>query len=663
MWDYISSCSTPHLSYILRQLFTDDHILNREPLHFNYEEMSDKSDFGQYILAGPTFECTEVYLSRFYNRCENCYHSIHTPSCDCTKTPNWNRYFCMNDTIVVTCETQSAGSLDLMADETSSPPGYLKLVPVNEASFSNQLVPSESGKKYLKQLKPVEHKVYVQSQYKPSFPTSENGSTYEAKDIIVFQTTWPKVASEWVDRARPSGWPYKTCIKECVQQGCFVIPAESPPETSSDKDTLWQYSFTSVQRYLIRDCLANNQLHTFNIFKVLLDESIFCQDILSTETLTQVFLYASEEIPLELWYKNSSACVLFMLECLVRHLERRHIPNYFMSVQNMIDPTNEQRLRTLEDRLKAFRRFPLVYMLTCAEKHHLGKYRVQEVVQMTIQDMWLFKKHESMATSVRDTFSRLSIRLASIWINDNHQYELGYNQVITAYNEWCRGIEYGLDQIPFDSFINQIVSHINMYEQWMFVFYTKEKFNVQYRPDIFGYTSCHTLKEIIGEAAGRFENTVVPDCVSCLGLEFLRKFIYLLFHQLCFYSEVIPIIEYTINKYGDQLIELTEEDLHRYNTEGANPNYKLQVKQYDHNKIIFDLYVILFHCCRKTEQKDLFLTFLPDAERVCEMIYEEQDYQWLEEMCRYLDLTEKVEEIKLKRLQLREESYNMTDLD
>ena len=491
LWDPLSNSATPHLSYILRLLYTSDYILNRQPMHFDHDELSDKSDFGAYHLSGSCFEGTEVYLSRRYERCGRCNYTVQQSTCDCTKTHDWKRYFCMKDTLVLSPEFDVPSDRDLIKDDETSPVGYLKLVPVNETAFSNQLVSSDSGKKLLKKLKPVEHKLYVKRGQKPSYQTvDKQRDKCKSEDLIVFQTEWPQVAEEWVSRKRLSGWPDERCIEEGVKMGCFVVPAVNRKVDSGnqrDDDALWQYSFSGVQSYLIRDCLVNDQLHTFHIFKVLLDECVHCPDILTTETLSQLFLYASEEIPLELWHKNSAVCLLFMVERLQRQVEARFIPNYFIPGKNMVDPENFQRLNILADRLRSFRRFPLVYILTCAEKHNLGKYRVNGAVQATIQDMQQFKNHKNMAIAVKDTFSRLSVGLASTWINEMHQYELGYSQIVVAYSEWCRGLEYGLEQIPFDSFINQIVSQsLSTFEQWMFVFYTKEKFQVQYRPDIFG---------------------------------------------------------------------------------------------------------------------------------------------------------------------------------
>ena len=165
----------------------------------------------------------------------------------------------------------------------------------------------------------------------------------------------------------------------------------------------------------------------------------------------------------------------------------------------------------------------------------------------------------------------------------------------------------------------------------------------------------------MGEAAGRLHNVVVPDCVSSLGFEFLKKFIYLLFSQLFYFADVIPIIEYTIQEYGDQVIEFTEEDIQRYDYQGSNPNYKLQVKQYEHNRVIFDLYLLLYNACRNTDQTELFLQYLPGAESVCERIYEEYDYKRLEHICQGLKLEEKVKEIREKRSEFKEENNDMNE--
>lgn len=189
LWDPLSNSATPHLSYILRLLYTSDYILNRQPMHFDHDELSDKSDFGAYHLSGSCFEGTEVYLSRRYERCGRCNYTVQQSTCDCTKTHDWKRYFCMKDTLVLSPEFDVPSDRDLIKDDETSPVGYLKLVPVNETAFSNQLVSSDSGKKLLKKLKPVEHKLYVKREQKPSYQTvDKQRDKCKSEDLIVFQT-------------------------------------------------------------------------------------------------------------------------------------------------------------------------------------------------------------------------------------------------------------------------------------------------------------------------------------------------------------------------------------------------------------------------------------------------------------------------------------------
>ena len=644
-------------------------------MDFNDDEWADKSDFGEYYLVGPTFQGTEAYILEKYRSHHvygNCNRSVLIAD-DYTETPDWSRYFCMKDSKVVSSafkassdqEFRTPSDQDLVKDEATCPPGYLKLEPVSEASFSNQLVPGQSGKKLLKNLKAVNHKTYVQSKYRYAHSRlEENSENHKLEDVIVFHTEWPQVASEWVDRHRPSGWPEKKCIRECVKMGSLVVPVETQTGEASQDETMWEYSFTEAEGYLIPQCLAKNQLHTFRIFKVLLDECIHCPDVLSTKTLTQVFLFASEMIPLQLWYTNSSACILFMVEYLQRQVEIRYIPNYFISAKNMLTQANEEMLGIIGDRLQSFRHFPLVYMLTCAEKFYLGNYLVNVSVQTTIQDMQKFKKHKEMATAVKETFSPMLVRHAKTWINQSRNYELGYSQIVAAYEELSRGFAYGVHQIQFDSFISETVhQHLSGYPQWMFVFYTKITYKVKYNPEVFGHMPCHTLRDLIGEAAGRFGNEVVPDNVSYHRFQFLSQLVTLLFANLRLYSDAIPITKYAIQEYQDQFIDLSKEDVQTYNSEGVNPNYHLQLKQHTHNKSIFTLYCTLFNAYHFSGKTDSFLPYLPEAERVCERIYEEHEYKSLLNMCMYLNLGDKVKEIREKITLLRVEGYEMNSLD
>ncbi|MEW8548155.1 MAG: hypothetical protein AB2693_32025 [Candidatus Thiodiazotropha sp.] len=644
-------------------------------MDFNDDEWSDKSDFGEYYLVGPTFQGTEAYILEKYRSQPvygSCNPSLHI-AYDYTETPDWSRYFCMKDTKVVSSEfkapnyqeLKAPNDQDLVADEETSPPGYLKLVPVNEASFSNQLVPGQDEKKLLRNLKAVNHKTYVQRQYKHAHPRFEDmSSNHKSEDVIVFHAEWPQVASEWVTRHRPSSWPERKWISECVKVGCLVVPAEDQTGEASKEETMWEYCFTEAEGYLIPQCLAKNQLHTFRMFKVLLDECIHCPDVLSTESLTQIFLYASELIPLCLWYTNSSACILFMIEYLQRQIEMQYIPNYFIPAKNMVDQENDEMLGIIGDRLKSFRHFPLVYMLTCSEKFNLGSYLVNSSVQTTIEDMQKFKKHKDMITAVKDTFSPLLVKHATTWINQSHNYELGYSQMVAAYDELSRGLVYGVDEVQFDSFISETVrQNLSGEAQWMFVFYTKQVYQVQYSQEVFGHMPCHTLRDIVGEAAGRFGNEVIPDNVSYHKFEFLMKLVTFLLVNLRLYEDVIPIIKYTIQEYQDQLTELSKENIQTYNAEGVNPNYHLQLKQHTHNKSIFSLYCTLFNAYCFSGKTNSFLPYLPEAERVCEGIYEEFEYKSLLNMCISLKLGEKVKDIQEKITLLREESYEMNSVD
>ncbi|XP_052805625.1 uncharacterized protein LOC128234994 [Mya arenaria] len=171
---------------------------------------------------------------------------------------------------------------------------------------------------------------------------------------------WPKIAENWLTRERCEGWPSEVVIQNVMEEGCIVIPWSHPSIRSPDLE--WKFSFALSEKVLFREGLSLSQKYCFIVLRT------FCYHVLSTlpqfslSILKSVFFYACERIPAEYWETSPAPCILHMLDAILRGVNEKCLPNYFIPTNNMIDHLSSAELHQIEDQIVELRSQPMLFL-------------------------------------------------------------------------------------------------------------------------------------------------------------------------------------------------------------------------------------------------------------------------------------------------------------
>ena len=153
---------------------------------------------------------------------------------------------------------------------------------------------------------------------------------------------WPRTAFKWIGRIRMSAWPDTKLKFHILNTGCLFVPVGSHTGVSAGKE--WRYSF-SVAEGLLASNVTLIQRKTYLLFKTLCKFSICKANTCSSTSknissyhLKTVFFWCLEDIGRSKWcQQNLSLCICHLLDKLLLFLQNRHLPNYFIPENNMID--------------------------------------------------------------------------------------------------------------------------------------------------------------------------------------------------------------------------------------------------------------------------------------------------------------------------------------
>lgn len=145
---------------------------------------------------------------------------------------------------------------------------------------------------------------------------------------------WPEVASGWIHRHRPSGWPSPRLIRDITKQGCHVVPVSH--RRSQWPSVEWRLSFSEAEVALA--LTLSSVPRRCYIFLKLLHIYKFKRHCVALETyfLKTALFWLCESVSLSEWKELKTVeGIQRLLQFLLNSCEERALPNYFIPQNNL----------------------------------------------------------------------------------------------------------------------------------------------------------------------------------------------------------------------------------------------------------------------------------------------------------------------------------------
>lgn len=217
----------------------------------------------------------------------------------------------------------------------NSQPGYV-IVQFEVQGYSPEIYASGHVKTFYSTVFPF---FKFALSFTPHGPAMTAGSCGEDLDIVLClkSATWPKIASEWIQRKRKYGWPSQEIINDMESQGCHLVPVSSKLYPLEERE--WRLSFSLAEREIIYS-FNHTQLLVYGLLKITLKESINAHEcisgILCSYFLKTTLFWTIEETPHTLWNsKYTMLCFHLCLNRLEHFIRVEKCPNYFVPTNNM----------------------------------------------------------------------------------------------------------------------------------------------------------------------------------------------------------------------------------------------------------------------------------------------------------------------------------------
>lgn len=449
-----------------------------------------------------------------------------------------------------------------------------------------------------------------QPQIKPVF--SESESAYNINRFIVVRCQfWPDCAKPWVSRVRREGWPSKEIIAAIESDGCLLLP--NAHKESKCPDIEWQFCFALSEKKLFRDGLSVYQKYGYIIFSAFCTQTMRCTKAITSAHLKSVFLYACERIPAEYWESCPGACVLYMLDELLRYVKTKNLPNYFISTNNMIDHLTERDLKEVEEQIILLRMQPVLFLRQINESVQKCP-NGNSIIDKIVDDFPRFKNHRNVKRSTLEIFIPVTIDIAHTSIRC-WQFEEGYNFLSQAFQERL-SVSTCDDSVPFQVFLSGAMSGLELDTQVWFSAYTDKQLEGQLSNSLIRET-CGDLKlvrinEILpASVVGSYGDTEVPYEFSKNVCSFCHDFAKFLF-QTNKLSEILPILYHCHEIFVCKTRAPTDEEKHG--------NEVLETDDFT-DEAMFGIYTAMYTVYKRQHQMEFFRAVMPVVQGIVKRIH------------------------------------------
>ena len=226
--------------------------------------------------------------------------------------------------------------------------------------------------------------------------------------VITFQCLdWPTITNEWLERRIENSW-YGEDLKESIRSaGCHVVAANH--RLCETPDVQWRLSFAWAEGQLARLVVTDPQRQCYIALKTIYHLcGLKDLKLLTSYHLKNVFFYVCERLPLNAWENTLGACLLYLIDVLIECVEKKTIPSYFVSDNNLIDYITDDEQIAVLDILTTLRLNPIEPVLAFADKYTIGMNPIlktfREIITPILNDQVIFTEHRNIETSIMQGF-------------------------------------------------------------------------------------------------------------------------------------------------------------------------------------------------------------------------------------------------------------------
>ncbi|VDI77204.1 Hypothetical predicted protein, partial [Mytilus galloprovincialis] len=473
---------------------------------------------------------------------------------------------------------------------------------------------------------------------------------------------WPKEASEWILRKRPSGWPSTSLLEETIKVPCLLTPKYHP--LSRNPDIEWMFDFSFPETFLLKDNISIEQRYCFHVFKLLIDFHTGRRKELSTFVLKTIFLYTLEVIPCQQWETCPSACMLYMTETLLSSLKERKIPHYFIPENNIISHLSGTILYQLIEKVNVVREFPIMSVILMAESHGLMTTYVTDQI---IEDLNHLSDVSNIHDSVLNTFipAYAQITVTSL----AHQK---FCQAVTAVTAGYRMLQdlplcgddvfNPYENMSLEMFIQETTAGMKMYQVWWLCFFVdlfKKKNTLK------SFTRTNPFKNIVDLMddcpPGDLDDVSVPKFILQIhSKEFEYKqvkgsgFIFAMCTFLMqegeyglaghYFRGMIKMMSKVLNDSDAIMAEVLQNPTCQKSKE-KNIDYLMQAFITGMSSHLFIIFTNLYRCYEHQGQTGYFQEYIEQFESVCKNMATPSALSFLAEIGRSLGTSKKIKDV------------------
>jgi len=191
---------------------------------------------------------------------------------------------------------------------------------------------------------------------------------------------WPRTAQEWLQRERK--WPGEDVVQQVREAGCHIV-AKRPllPECNGDPNNednssagdavnrFFRLSFSKCELQLANS-LSDPQKLCWRILKAYQKGFLGTKPkVLASYHWKNALFWVLEETDTAFWTNdNVFDGVCLALQFMIRCLENKCVPLYFVRTENLIDGCREDMIALAKERVIEIRQNPLLYLQFFIEK-------------------------------------------------------------------------------------------------------------------------------------------------------------------------------------------------------------------------------------------------------------------------------------------------------
>lgn len=460
------------------------------------------------------------------------------------------------------------------------------------------------------------------TMYQQHLHLNYEGKFPDVRKVVALRCPfWPECAQSWKSRPRREGFPTADIVASVASEGCLLVP--NCHKRSKFPDIEWQFSFSLCEKKLFKEAVTVHQKYCYILLDALCIQTMSHLECISPAHLKSVFFYACERIPADYWQSSPGACILYMLDELLRYVRNKNLPNYFVHANNMIDHLQENDFKEIEEQIILLRSQPVVFLRQIDEILKMLPIG-SRLIDKVFDDIPKFKTHRSVKRSTLEVFVPTTIELAHEHIK-KRKFAEGYEILSEAFQDRL-SVSTCDDSVPFQVFFPGAVSGLDLDSLVWFSAYTDKQLEGQMSKSLVretcGDLTLMKINEILpADKAGSYGNTEVPVGFSRRLCSFCYDFAKFLYNANKL-SDILPILYHCH--------DIFEKKMENSNCHQENETNKEQPEIDDFNDgPMFNIYTAMFHVYRRQMQLKDFRAIVPTLDALVGRIHTRWAYDCL----------------------------------